>query len=372
MEGDDLMAAFGFAGAESCAVFLKKQGIEFTWRRIGIDALGAMAHGLFASLLIGTIMNTLGAQLGIPFLNQIGGFATAGTGAAMAFSIGFALKAPPFVLYSLVAVGQAANSMGGSGGPLAVYFITLIAVFFGKLVSKITPVDLIVAPFITIAAGISAAYLLAPPIGKIASSFGIAIMWATEMQPLIMGVLISGIVGIVLTLPISSAAICAALGLVGLAGGAAVAGCCAHMIGFAVASWRENKIGGLLAQGLGTSMLQIPNLMKKPILWLPAVAASLVNGPAATVIFKLKQNGPPISSGMGTSGMVGPIGVISGWFAPSEAAALIGETAITPSYFDWLGLLMTSVIIPAAVAWLVSEWMRKRGMIKDRDLWIEC
>jgi uncharacterized membrane protein len=187
-----------------------------------------------------------------------------------------------------------------------------------------------------------------------------------------MGILVSGIVGIVLTLPISSAAICAALGLVGLAGGAAVAGCCAHMVGFAVASWRENKIGGLLAQGLGTSMLQIPNLMKKPVLWMPAVAASIVNGPVATVIFKLKQNGPPISSGMGTSGMVGPIGVVTGWFDPSEAAAALGEVAIIPSYFDWLGLFATSIAIPAAVAWLVSEWMRRRGVIKDRDLWIEC
>ena len=366
------MREFVSANAAPFSAFLKKQDIVFTWHRIGIDALGAMAHGLFASLLIGTIINTLGTQLGIPFLNQIGGFATAGTGAAMALSIGFALKAPSFVLYSLIAVGQAANSLGGSGGPLAVYFITLIAVFAGKLVSKITPVDLIVTPFVTIGVGISAAYLLAPPIGSVASAFGLAIMWATEMQPFLMGILVSGIVGIVLTLPISSAAICAALGLVGLAGGAAVAGCCAHMVGFAVASWRENKIGGLLAQGLGTSMLQIPNLMKKPVLWLPAVAASLINGPVATVIFKLKQNGPPISSGMGTSGMVGPIGVITGWFSPSEAAKAVGETVTVPSSFDWIGLLLVSFVIPAAVAWFVSELMRKQGIIKDHDLWIEC
>jgi uncharacterized membrane protein len=351
--------------------FFEKQGIAFTWQ-IGIDALGAMAHGLFASLLIGTIVNTLGTHLGIPFFNQMGGFAAAGTGAAMALSIGFAIKAPPFVLYSLVAVGQAANSLGGSGGPLAVYFITLIAVFAGKLVSKITPVDLLVTPFVTIGAGVSAAYLLAPSIGRIASSFGFAIMWATEMQPFLMGILVSGIVGIILTLPISSAAICAALGLVGLAGGAALAGCCAHMVGFAVASWRENKIGGLLTQGLGTSMLQIPNLMKKPVLWLPAVAASLVNGPVATVVFKLKQNGPPIASGMGTSGMVGPIGVITGWLSPSEAAKALGETSLIPSYFDWTGLLLISAVIPAVVAWIVSEFMRKQGMIREHDLWIEC
>ncbi|MEL7623049.1 MAG: PTS sugar transporter subunit IIC [Clostridiales bacterium] len=357
---------------KSFSAFMKKQGIEITWNRIGIGALGAMAQGLFASLLIGTIINTLGTQLGIPFLNQIGGFATAGTGAAMAVSIGFALKAPPFVLYSLVAVGQAANSLGGAGGPLAVFFIALIAVFAGKLVSKTTPIDLIATPFVTIVVGVTAAVILAPPIGKVASSIGYAIMWATDMQPFLMGILVSAIMGITLTLPISSAAICAALGLVGLAGGAAVAGCCAHMVGFGVASYRENKIGGLMAQGLGTSMLQVPNLMSKPVLWLPAVVASIVNGPVATMIFKLKQNGPPIASGMGTSGMVGPIGVITGWFTPSEAAANLGEVATGATAFDWLGLLLIAIVIPAAVAWLTSELMRKQGMIKSGDYKIEC
>ena len=190
---------------------MKKQGIEISWERIGIGALGAMAHGLFASLLIGTIINTLGTRLGLPFLNEIGDFATRNVGAAMAVSIGYALKAPPFVLYSLIAVGQAANALGGVGGPLAVFVIALIAAFAGMLVSKMTPIDLIVTPFVTIVTGVAAAWLLAPPIGYIASVFGYAIMWATEMQPFLMGILISGIVGIVLTLPISSAALCAAL-----------------------------------------------------------------------------------------------------------------------------------------------------------------
>ena len=352
--------------------FMKKQGIEISWQRIGIDALAAMAHGLFASLLIGTIMNTLGTQLGIPFLNQVGGFATMGVGAAMAISIGYAMKAPPFVLYSLVAVGQSANSLGGSGGPLAVYVVVLVAVFAGKLVSKTTPIDLILTPFVTIAVGVATAMLLAPSIGRAASAFGIAIMWATEMRPFLMGILVSAIVGIVLTLPISSAAICAALGLVGLAGGAALAGCCAHMVGFAVASYRENKIGGLLAQGIGTSMLQVPNLMKKPILWVPAVIASIVNGPVATVVFQLKQNGPPISSGMGTSGMVGPLGVIAGWLNPSDAAAAAGEISMAAGFSDWIGLLLVAVVIPAVVALLVSEFMRKRGMINFGDLKIDC
>ncbi|MDR3343640.1 MAG: PTS sugar transporter subunit IIC [Treponema sp.] len=356
----------------SFSAIMKKQGIEITWQRIGIRALGAMAHGLFASLLIGTIINTLGTQLSLPFLNKIGGFATAGAGAAMSLSIGFALQAPPFVLYSLIAVGQAANSLGGAGGPLAVYFIALIAIFAGKLVSKLTPIDLILTPFVTIAVGVTAAVFLAPPIGKVASAFGLAIIWATNMQPFLMGILVSAIVGVVLTLPISSAAVCAALGLVGLAGGAAVAGCCAHMVGFAVASFRENKIGGLMAQGLGTSMLQVPNLMKKPILWVPAIAASVINGPVATVLFKLKQNGPPISSGMGTSGMVGPIGIIAGWFNPSEAATALGETAIVPTAFNWIGLFLVAIVIPAFVSWIVSEVMRKRGMIQADDLRIEC
>ena len=357
---------------KSSSGFLKKQGIQITWDRIGIKAFGAMAQGLFASLLIGTIINTLGTQLRLPILNQIGGYATPGAGAAMAVAIGFALQAPPFVLYSLVAVGAAANSLGGAGGPLAVFVIALVAVFFGKLVSKMTPIDLIVTPAVTIISGVLLAFVVAPPIGKFANLFGMAVMWATDMQPLIMGILVSAIVGIVLTLPISSAALCAALGLVGLAGGAAVAGCCAHMVGFAVASYRENKIGGLLAQGLGTSMLQVPNLMKKPILWIPAVIASIIGGPIATVVFKMQNNGPPVSSGMGTSGLVGPIGVITGWFGPSEKAVSMGYNAITPGAASWLGLILVCVVIPAVVALLVSEFMRKKGMIVEGDLKIEC
>jgi uncharacterized membrane protein len=354
------------------AAYLKKQNIELTFDRIGIKALGAMAHGLFASLLIGTIINTLGNVLHIPFFNQAGSFAMSITGAAMAVSIGYALQAPPFVLFSLAAVGQAANQLGGAGGPLAVFFIAVIAGLSGMLVSKRTRIDLIVTPFVTVVVGVSAAYLLAPPIGAFASWFGNIIIWATEMRPFIMGILVSAIMGIVLTLPISSAALAAALGLIGLAGGAAYAGCCAHMIGFAVASYRENKIGGLAAQGLGTSMLQIPNLLKKPVLWIPAVVASIVNGPVATVVFKLRQNGPPISSGMGTSGVVGPIGIITGWFAPSEQALSHGEVAITPTTMDWIGLILVSVIIPAAVAWIVSEMMRKKEIIKYGDLKIDA
>ena len=365
----------------SFKAFMKKQGIDMSWNMLGIKAIGAMALGLFASLLIGTIINTLGRFVQIPImvggkevmlLTYIGGYAIAGTGAAMAVAIGYAMAAPPFVLYSLIAVGAAANALGGAGGPLAVYFIAVIAVFFGKLVSKLTPIDLIVTPATTIIIGIIAAIFLAPPIGAFASWLGRLIYSATNLQPFIMGVIVSFAMGIILTLPISSAAMCAALGLVGLAGGAALAGCCAHMVGFAVASYRENKLGGLFAQGLGTSMLQMPNLMKKPILWIPAVAASIVAGPIATVVFNFRQNGPPLSSGMGTSGLVGQIGVMTGWLAPSETALKLGETAISPTAFNWIGLIVVCVVVPVLVALPVSEFMRKKGLIQFGDLKIDC
>lgn len=353
--------------------FCKKQGIEVTFQAIVIQALGAMAHGLFASLLIGTIIRTIGQHVpGLGFMDEWGLYATAVTGAAMAVAIGYALKAPPFVLYSLLAVGSAANALGGAGGPLAVFFIAVIATYAGKFVSKTTPVDLILTPFVTIMVGVFVATLLAPPIGNAASSIGNFIVWATELQPLLMGVLVALVMGIALTLPISSAAIAAAFGLTGLAGGAALAGCAAHMVGFAVASYRENKVGGLLAQGLGTSMLQVPNLMRKPVLWMPAVVASVISGPIATMLFRLQMNGAPISSGMGTSGLVGPIGVITGWFNPSERAADLGAYAITPSVVDWLGLILIAIVIPAVVAFVVSELMRKSGVIKPGDLKIEC
>lgn len=357
--------------------YCAEQNISFTMQRILIDGLGGMAHGLFASLLIGTIFNTIGVYLfdlnytlwGQEFALFVGSktFAYAVQGAAMAGAIAYSLKAPPFVIYSCLTVGYAANSLGGAGGPLAVFFVTLVAVFLGKLVSKRTPVDLLVTPTVTILGGVLVASLIAPPIGAAASWLGNIIMWATNQQPFLMGILVSAIMGVVLTLPISSAAICAALGLVGLAGGAAVAGCCAHMVGFAVASFKENKVGGLVSQGLGTSMLQVPNLIRKPILWLPAVVASVVNGPIATCVFKMKMNGAAISSGMGTCGLVGPIGVITGWLSPSEGAVAQGEVAISAGAMDWIGLILISVVIPAAVAWVTSELMRKQGLIKEND-----
>lgn len=246
----------------SLSAFLERKNIEISLHRYGIDALGAMAQGLFCSLLIGTIMSTLGRQLGIEILVTIGGYAFSMSGPAMAIAIGYAIKCPRMVLFSLTVVGAAANGLGGAGGPLAVLIIAIAAAECGKAVSKETKVDLLVTPFVTIFVGVALAIAIAPPIGKAASSLGQLIMMSTELQPFLMGILVSVLVGIALTLPISSAAICAALGLTGLAGGAAVAGCCAQMVGFAVMSYRENGVGGLVSQGIGTSMLQLSNIVK--------------------------------------------------------------------------------------------------------------
>ncbi|MBQ2094489.1 MAG: PTS sugar transporter subunit IIC, partial [Firmicutes bacterium] len=259
--------------------FLKRKNIEISLKRYGIDALGAMAQGLFCSLLIGTIIKTLGSQLGIGFLTDIGSYAMAVSGPAMAIAIGYALKADPMVLFSLAAVGWAANAEGGAGGPLAVLVIAIIAAEFGKAVSKETKIDLLVTPAVTILVGVALAKLIAPPIGRGASAFGLMIDSATKLQPFLMGIVVAVLVGIALTLPISSAAICAALSLTGLAGGAAVAGCCAQMIGFAFMSFKENRWGGLVSQGLGTSMLQMPNIVKNPKTWLPPIIVSAITGP---------------------------------------------------------------------------------------------
>ena len=352
--------------------FLKRKDIEFSAKRYFIDAMGAMAQGLFCSLLIGTIINTIGAQFGIEFLQRqvsgytIGGFATAMSGPAMAIAIGYALHCPPMVLFSLTAVGFASNALGGAGGPLAVFFVAIIASEIGKAVSKETKIDILVTPFVTIVTGVAVAYLIAPPIGKGAIKLGSIIMWATELQPFLMGIIVSVTVGIFLTLPISSAAICAALQLTGLAGGAAVAGCCAQMIGFAVISYRENKLGGLVSIGLGTSMLQMGNIIKNPRIWIAPIVTSAITGPLATCLFRLQMNGPAVSSGMGTCGLVGQIGVYSGWV--NEIAA---GTRSSIGFSDWLALIMISFILPAVIAPAVNYICRKLGWVKPGDLTLQ-
>ncbi len=393
--------------------FLKRKNVEISFKRYGIDAMGAMALGLFASLLIGTIIKTLAENICTPglmvtlnglqpeelakqvaslsgyehmcwMLYQIGGFATAVTGAAMAVAIGNALQAPPLVLFSLCAVGQATNELGGSGGPLAVLFVAIIACEVGKLVSKETKVDIIVTPAVTIIVGMIFAFLLCPVFKYVCSQLGVFIGWATNLQPFLMGVVISTVVGICLTLPISSAAICAAMGISGgavlagladgtatmevwnglaLAGGAATIGCCTHMLGFATISYKDNGLGGFVAQGLGTSMLQVPNLMKKPVLWLPPVIVSAILGPIGTCVFHLRNNGAAVTSGMGTSGLVGPIGIITGWTKMPEG---ISVTAI-----DWLGLILLCFVLPILLTGLIGWFMRKKGIIQDGDLKID-
>ena len=348
--------------------FLKRKNIVFSAKRYGVDALGAMAQGLFCSLLLGTIIKTLGQQLGVQFLIDIGQYASDMAGPAMAVAIGYALQADPMVLFSLVAVGWSANAEGGAGGPLAVLLLAIVACEFGKAVSKETKVDILVTPAVTILIGVALAKLIAPAIGMAAMKVGNFIMWATELQPFCMVILVSVTVGVALTLPISSAAICASLGLVGLAGGAAVAGCCAQMVGFAVMSFRENRWGGLISQGIGTSMLQMGNIVKNPRIWIPPILTSAVTGPIATCLFRLEMNGAPVSSGMGTCGLVGQIGVWTGWIDPGEQALAAGAVAVSPSAFHWMGLILISFVLPAVICWLLGLVCRRLGWIREGDL----
>ena len=348
---------------EKLKMFLKRKDIEISGKRYGIHALGAMAQGLFASLMIGTIISTIGERAGLEFLVEIGGYAKAVTGEAMAVAIGYSLHCPPLVLFSLAAVGHAANTLGGAGGPLAVLLVTIVAAEFGKAVSKETKIDIIVTPLVTIMIGALLSVLCAPAVGSAASAVGRAIMWATELQPFLMGVIISVIVGIALTLPISSAAICAALSLTGLAGGAALAGCCAQMVGFAVMSFKENGLGGLFAQGIGTSMLQMGNIVRKPRIWLPPIIASAITGPLATCIFELKMNGAAVASGMGPCGLVGQIGVYTGWLNDIAAGT---KSAI--GIWDWAGLIGISFVFPAVLTYFIGIGFRKLGWIRENDL----
>lgn len=369
--------------------FLRKKNVVISFRRYGIDAMSAMALGLFASLLIGTIINTIGQNVApgsmiSEKLLEIGGYATSVTGPVMALAIGHALMAPPLVLYSLAAVGAACNALGGSGGPLAVFFIGIVACEIGKLVSKETKIDIIITPAATIITGGVLALIFAPLFKTVCDALGVFIGWATNLQPLLMGMVVSVVVGAVLTLPISSAAICAAIGLSGsavlagladgsatleiwnglsLAGGAATAGCCAHMLGYAVLSFPDNGIGGFVAQGIGTSMLQVPNLMKKPVLWIPPSITAAITGALSTCVFQMRNNGPAISSGMGTSGLVGPIGIISGWGNLPE-----GYQA---GAFQWIGMVMICFILPVVITWIVGKVFRAKGILKEGDLKID-
>ncbi|WP_315168755.1 PTS sugar transporter subunit IIC [Metaclostridioides mangenotii] len=333
--------------------FLKKKKIELSLKNYLVDATGFMALGLFASLLIGTIFNTLGTKLDIKlFTEVISPIATQVTGPAIAVSIAYGLKAPPLVLFSSVLVGSYGNELGG---PVGAYIATIFATEFGKLVSKETKVDILVTPAVTILVGVFVAGLVGPVISAFMTSFGNLIMKSTTMQPVIMGALVSALVGIALTLPISSAAICIMLSLGGLAGGAATVGCCCQMIGFAVMSYKENGVGGLVAQGIGTSMLQVPNIVKNWKIWIPPTLSSIILGPLSTTVFKMENI--PIGSGMGTCGLVGQFGTIT-------AMESVGRSG--PSM--WLGILLLHFILPAIITLIIAQFMRKKNWIKDGDL----
>lgn len=330
--------------------FLKRKQVNISVQTYLIDALGAMAFGLFASLLIGTIFATLGDKTHIEIFTTISAYAKSATGAALGVSIAFALKAPPLVLFSAATVGIAGNELGGPVGALVA---TIIAAELGKIVSKETPVDILVTPGVTIISGVLASQFVGPGVSAFMTAFGNLVKTATVMQPLFMGILVSALIGIALTLPISSAAICIMLSLDGLAGGAATAGCCAQMVGFAILSFRENKWGGLLAQGLGTSMLQMGNIVRNPRIWIPPTLASMVTGPISTMVFKLENI--PTGSGMGTCGLVGPIGIYTA----------MQETGGTNM---WLGILLVCFILPAVLTPLFGLMCRKAGWIKEGDL----
>lgn len=340
-----------------------------------IDAMSAMALGLFASLLIGTIFGTFGTYLGPDYIaneaiNAIGGFFTemktfaqGASGMAIGVAIAYSLKTDPLVMFSCAAVGSLSYSLGAiitlaegnsityTAGPAGAYVAAIFAAEIGMLVSKKTRVDILITPTVTIISGYAIAKIICPAVAYIMYYLGDFINTATEMQPFIMGIIISVIVGIILTLPISSAAICAMIGISGIAGGAAVAGCCAQMIGFAVISFADNGWGGFFAQGLGTSMLQMSNIIKKPAIWIPPTLASAVTGPLSTLVFKLECTG--VSAGMGTCGLVGPLGVLSDMNGGIDM---------------WLGLLLICFVLPAALSYVFYFILKKSGFIKDGDM----
>lgn len=328
--------------------FLRRQNIELSWRRYGIEALNFMALGLFSSLIIGLILKNLGTWAGLPWLVDVGQQAQAMTGAAIGLGVAFALKAPPLVLLPSVIVGFAGNALGGVVGA---FVAALVASEGGKLVSRTTPVDILVTPAVTVLCGVAVAQWIGPGIAQAMTSIGAFIMWSVALQPLLMSVVVSVAMGVILTLPISSAAIAISLSLSGLAAGAATVGCCAQMVGFAVMSFRENGVQGLLSQGLGTSMLQMPNIARNPRVWIPPILASAVLGPVATMVFGMENL--PMGAGMGTSGLVGQIGTVN---------AMGGSASVL-----W-AIVLLHFVLPAVLTLLFAAPLRRMGWIRPGDL----
>jgi len=335
-------------------------------KRYFIDAMGAMALGLFASLLIGTIFNTVGTYTGVDFLSEINRFASGASGMAIGCAIAYSMKAHPLVIFSCAAVGSMGYSLGATialssgetiaytAGPAGAFFAVIIAAEIGMLVSKKTKIDILVTPVVTLLAGFAVSKLLCPGIAYVMYYLGSFINTATVLQPFVMGIIISVVVGMILTLPISSAAICAMIGISGLAGGAAAIGCCCQMVGFAVISFRENRWGGIVAQGLGTSMLQMGNICRNPRIWIAPTLASAICGPLSTMVFRLECTG--VSAGMGTCGLVGPLGILS---------------ATPNSVMKWVGLPVLCIVLPAVLSLLFNEILRKIRWVETGDMQLE-
>ena len=345
--------------------FLERKNIVISPKLYFVDAMSTMALGLFSTLLLSTIFSTLARYIPWDVLTLMAQYAKAATGTVLGIAVAYALKAPPLVMFSAGAVGMCGDALattfilGGAekaitAGPAGAFICALIAVEIGKIVSKETKVDIIVTPVVTLTVGVLVAKLVCPAIAYVMYWIGYFVNYSTTILPFLMGIIISVVVGIVLTLPISSAAMCAMIGITGIAGGAAVAGCCAQMVGFAVISFRENKWGGIVAQGLGTSMLQMGNIVKKPAIWIPPTLAAAITGPISTCIFKLECTG--VNAGMGTCGLVGPIGVFS-------------DMGFTSSSI--IGVILVCIVLPAILSLVFSEVMRKLGWIKTGDMQLQ-
>ncbi len=341
--------------------------------KVFIDGLSGMATGLFATLIIGTIIQQIGSLIGGNIGDTIfiiGKMAAAVTGVGIGCGVAYKFKEPPLVVLSAAVAGMigafAAKitagtvyvdgvvHLAGPGEPLGAFLAAYIAIEVGHLVSGKTKVDILVTPFCSILSGAAVGLLLGPPISAFMIWIGSLINWGTEQQPFLMGIIVSVLMGIILTLPISSAALGIILDLNGLAAGAAVVGCCCNMVGFAVASFRENKFGGLLAQGFGTSMLQISNIVRKPVIWLPAIIASAILGPVSTVVLGMTSNAT--GSGMGSAGLVGQIMTFQTMTATQPPSIVLAQ------------IIIMHFVLPALIALVISEFMRKKGIIKDGDM----
>lgn len=346
------------------------------FNRIFIDGLTGMAQGLFATLIVGTIIQQIGNLIGgstgeMIFL--LGKVAAAMTGAGIGVGVACRYKASPLVVVSAGISGmigafaskllagtvlvEGTIVLAGPGEPLGAFIAAYVGIELGLLVTGKTKVDILVTPLVTIGAGSVVGLILGPPISQFMLALGNLINWGTEQQPFIMGIVVSVLMGMILTLPISSAALGVILNLGGLAAGAATVGCCCNMVGFAVASYRENKMGGLIAQGIGTSMLQVPNIMRKPIIWLPAIISSAILGPVSTMVLHMTNNAT--GSGMGTAGLVGQI------------MTMETMTATEPASMVLIKILAIQIILPAIITLIVSELMRKKGLINDGDMKLE-